>query len=1196
MPARDNAHMARRFRRVRIVFWVLLGALLALAATAAFALRPAALRGALLVTLNDAGVQIGDLNSVSYHFPASVWVNGLRIAQRPDVAARASDAPPLLNSGAAEIHLNVAALLFGRVSIRSIVLREPEIAVVLAPSSAEGALAEDAGVALGDLSSSLALPQGVDVAKIPTVRLQRADVRFFSMAGGRAMLKRRWIVNGQGVVVRADPALPAAYQVSLQQTGGSTAAADGAATLLQLLWRPPNLSLQSAALDLEMLSNLLPESWRDAIAAIGLRGAVRLENLVLSETATTEAHLRLLDLSAALPLEAADAGLPPAGRFLQVSHAEASILLRSEARSAADGKPRYGAEISITGKLNGATLHGEFHVDHAVVRTPGDPPPEGATFCAAGLAARGASGFLRIERIELPTHERNAALLESPQVPEAVRAFFADYQPTGPANFEFELIEGGAAVRGVFEPLGATCRYFRFPYWLEDIHGRVLFSEHGITLDNLTGRHGSTRIRGEGKLLNSHKWTGFDLVFYGENLAFDRDLYTALPEEYQRLWRNADPVGLCDVRVDISRLDGSQLPQPLPANVRVDGRLRAGSVALSDQTRLQNADASLMLENELLTIRDMAGDWRGAPVRVSGVARPPGPDGRPQQDVLVDAAGVPITRGGPIRNAAGEELGAVTFSGVGDVWATLAAGDAGAAEQYVVRVRDGRLVGFDPDSQWNAVTGWVVASQDAQRIVALSAKRERGTITARGTLPDKLAFDGPVELELTADDAEIERLLRALVPAKWQGFRDALGLSGLGQIKASLHRRADGNQAIDIELMAARMKAGPLPLDLTDVASRMTLDCDGLTIHECRARYHGGEPILLSGKAGWETGDGWARLTVQAPESELTPAFVDAMPKALGDLLRQMTARGYVAIALDPIELVSSERQEWKLRGKLKFRDGAMLLGVGMDQLAGEISGGVQIDARGEVTIDADLSVDSGRLDGRPIERWLARMTSESGDARVKIDDMKGYSCGGGIVGYAYIDPRTGEYELSMTLKDLSLAEFLKDDASKRATPRPGRLDGRVFLRGKGENTVTRSGGGELRIRGGSLLASSATRPLVEASRRGNRTVTGDVERADLRFAWEAEVLRFSRIELLSKDLRLIGTGAWNLRDDGLTMALVGASGENAPRLAVISDLLESASQELLQYRVDGTIDNPRVTVEPMHNLTEPLRRLIRGD
>src|SRR5215510_1353080 len=109
-----------------------------------------------------------------------------------------------------------------------------------------------------------------------------------------------------------------------------------------------------------------------------------------------------------------------------------------------------------------------------------------------------------------------------------------------------------------------------------------------------------------------------------------------------------------------------------------------------------------------------------------------------------------------------------------------------------------------------------------------------------------------------------------------------------------------------------------------------------------------------------------------------------------------------------------------------------------MEQLAGELSGTVVINADGQVMLESDIAIDAGILDGRPIERWLARMTCAPGDARVKIDDVKGYSCGGGVVGYAYIDPRAAEYELSMTLKDLSLAEFLKDDGSKRAAPRPG--------------------------------------------------------------------------------------------------------------------------------------------------------------
>jgi len=67
------------------------------------------------------------------------------------------------------------------------------------------------------------------------------------------------------------------------------------------------------------------------------------------------------------------------------------------------------------------------------------------------------------------------------------------------------------------------------------------------------------------------------------------------------------------------------------------------------------------------------------------------------------------------------------------------------------------------------------------------------------------------------------------------------------------------------------------------------------------------------------------------------------------------------------------------------------------------------------------------------------------------------------------------------------------------------------------------------------------------------------------------------------------------MRDDSLSMTLLGARPEHWPRVAVLSDLIEVAGQELLQYRVTGTAASPQVQVEPLHNLTEPLRKLLGG-
>jgi hypothetical protein len=160
----------------------------------------------------------------------------------------------------------------------------------------------------------------------------------------------------------------------------------------------------------------------------------------------------------------------------------------------------------------------------------------------------------------------------------------------------------------------------------------------------------------------------------------------------------------------------------------------------------------------------------------------------------------------------------------------------------------------------------------------------------------------------------------------------------------------------------------------------------------------------------------------------------------------------------------------------------------------------------------------------------------------------------------------------------------------------PGRLDGHVFVRGALNDPGQRRGGGELRIRGTSLLSSPVTASVVRASQQQRRAISDEVDRAELRFVWEGQELKLNRVDIHSRDLRLIGMGSWNMRSDAITMTLLGATPENAPRLFLLTDLLESAGQELMQYRVDGTAAKPEVTIEPLHNLTDPLRKLLKGE
>jgi hypothetical protein len=210
----------------------------------------------------------------------------------------------------------------------------------------------------------------------------------------------------------------------------------------------------------------------------------------------------------------------------------------------------------------------------------------------------------------------------------------------------------------------------------------------------------------------------------------------------------------------------------------------------------------------------------------------------------------------------------------------------------------------------------------------------------------------------------------------------------------------------------------------------------------------------------------------------------------------------------------------------------------------------------------------------------------------LKLNDISGSWCDGDLVGFGSVDPQSLAYEASITLHDVSLDQaFARRDAP---LPPPGaaRLDGRIFVRGVGGDTTSRRGGGELRVRGASLTGATVTAPLVEASRGARRPIDDHVDQAECRFVWEGRRLRFNRVLIQTRGSSLIGEGWLDTDTEQLSLLLIAAPPERASRLFLIDELLNLAREELVQYRIEGTLRQARVKIEPLHNLAETLRRI----
>jgi hypothetical protein len=1192
--------MPTRFRFRRLI-WLAAALALLLGIAYVQATRPEALRTRLVRLLEEFDLRVVRLGGISFSPTAGLEVLDLEVAAGENSAwagvSESSNRPPLLQVPHTRVSVNPWMLLLGKFQPRAVELDAPAIAVVLPEDDRSASILRSAGCQ--------ALP-GEIPASLPRLRVNRAELSVFAARDDGLRLQWRRVVDGRGTLSDRQGSEPRAYVLRFGPVGSLAGVKHGpSAPQVEVRLQEGWLIAESGWVDLELEQESVPERWIEFARRLGLSGRARVKRIALDSAGVACAEVECDRVRCALPVET-DPEHAVADRFAQLADAAVTVSFERNDRLTVEkpGGLRGRLRLRLDGRLNNATATVDLSADDIVYRPRSNAG--GDEQAAAGLLDDVELGTYRAQisadGLTLPTLKDNPRFVTSERLPEALRSWISKYDAEGRVNLHVTVEGDGPPealrYRGELEALDGSCRYFRFPYRIADACGLVRFSNDGILFDGLCGRHGTNRIRLDGRLLNSESWTGFQLSFRGHNVVSDADLYAALPPEYQALWRSAAPVGLWDVQVRLGREHGSAETGSPPTEVRVDARLLSGSLKLDDGSTLEQADGLIHIAGGRIELDDLHGYLDGALVRVNGTLQS-GDDASAQYDVHVEVADADLRRTSEVHDREGRFISQVEFEGTGNVWAQLSSGNRGTSH-YAVNITDGVLTGFDARDPWTQAAGWISLRGDEQRIRTLTARREGGELAISGTLPTQLGLHSPIVLDLRASDEDLERLLRQLVPGRWSNIREALGLAGRGQLTAQFHpQETEGGQdqqAAEIRLEAERMRPTPLPLDLRDIVATLTLQANGFELHQATARYGEEGHITVSGHGGWSAGSLWTDICVGASDVELDPELVQAMPKPLAALLERMAPRGRLQLRLDQVLLTGTEQPEWNVVGQILLDDAELNVGLPLSGFAGRLQGSCRIRPDGRMELDGQFTIDRGRLADRPIERWEGRIVCRPDDKRVELAEVRGRLCGGEVVGFAEIDPDRSTYDLSFTLHDVSLDQFLPRRENKPGRAPRGRLDGHIFVRGDTENAAQRGGGGELLIRKTSLGSSPITASVAEASQREKRSISDEVEQAEVRFVWEGEELQLTRVDIHSRDLRLIGAGSWNMPSDAISLTLLGATPEDAPRLFPLTDLLETAGQELLQYRVEGTAAEPRVTIEPLHNLTEPLRQLLRGE
>jgi len=232
---------------------------------------------------------------------------------------------------------------------------------------------------------------------------------------------------------------------------------------------------------------------------------------------------------------------------------------------------------------------------------------------------------LKIKDLFLTTLQNNVATFPEPtRFIEEINAFssvikfFDRYHPIGRIDIEVKTLgnltaPAGTSLSGAVECRDVSICKDSFQYPVDNLAGKIDFTERSIFFNNLSGRSGDSMLffNGFSKGFGAEK--RYDMSITSNNLELDEKLYGALDEEYKKLWRDYSPRGRVAIDYHFAHLDDTGEKSTL--TVRPVG---AGAVCRYFPYPLENLTGNIVFNDQNIIISDIISNVDDLKIMING--------------------------------------------------------------------------------------------------------------------------------------------------------------------------------------------------------------------------------------------------------------------------------------------------------------------------------------------------------------------------------------------------------------------------------------------------------------------------------------------------------------------------------------------------------------------------------------------------
>ncbi len=811
----------------------------------------------------------------------------------------------------------------------------------------------------------------------------------------------------------------------------------------------------------------------------------------------------------------------------------------------------------------------------------------------------------------MPTASGQSGPLAAPQW------FFTRFRPSGVVR-RIELEARGnlkrlaqSEVTGTLTCTDISVCDRKFPYPIDHLAGEINFTQSGVVLNRLTGKHGDVDLVIDGWAKGSGQNRQYQYRVTSDNMILDAGLYTALRPGHKRMWDAFKPRGIVGVDYRLIRTSPTQ-------------KHEYASVKLHDVAAayekfpypLESLTGELYFDNESIVASDLISRAGGRWIKVDGRITRQGA-GNPVYNISVDGNDIPLDAvlakalPGGYRKLYEQFDARGTAAVRAKVFSTGDANDAEAVS-FLADV-SARMTSLK--SQKLPVTLTNASAELSVTPESLSVKKLTGRYGdssvslsgggrfSKGTLPQ-------VQLKAQARGVPLDGSVMNLLPEAVRQHVAAFDPQGKVNLAIDARQLTDSGASeytIAVECLGNRIKHQRFAYPLRDIRGNLTISPGKVVFNGIEAT-PGETPALnpqsairLDGCLDLTNGSDFGSFTVTARNVPFTDEFNTALPGVLGEMYCNAAPQGSfnLDLKIPRIANIAKDDKRIDFTGKVSLNAHDLHIAGPAAELRGDMNvEGSYSTITGLTAARMELDAQRLTIRGKSVTDLKGNIVFDPNARTWSASDFVGVCYEGRVAGDLELrstDESALQYMLRVAFHHVNLQQFLaagKAAGAAESDYGSGIVDASLSLGARLGDDSSRLGSCRVDVidmRVGKVSPLARLLSVLQLTEPADCTF----DRMLIDSYLKRDTLMIQKLDMSGKNVAFVGSGTVNTSSSQVNLTLTARGKRVATaKPGVLESLAEGLGGAVIRMEVTGRAGNPIVATKTLPLIEDSLRIL----